>query len=132
MPFNVHCGDTFLINYPNHPNEHLFVIITQIDSKTGLFVVVSIETASNKRSENTVFLLPGDHPFIRHRSSVAYRMATTMDVARLAQMVACGQAIPREHMNIEIVKRITDGLLSSKSTPNHIKEYFRESAWPLE
>ena len=91
-------GDTYFIHYPNSPKEHLFVIITPVEEKTGSFLMVGVESAEDRNSEKLVFLFPGDFPFIKKKTSVAYRFATILTVSKLDEFLKSQWARPDEPM----------------------------------
>lgn len=131
MSLIVNRGDTYLIDYPSNPNEHLFVIISNVDLQTNSFVIVGVESASNKRSENLVFLFPGEHPFIKRKTSVAYRFASIMGIAKLESLINQGLAVPNEPMNDILLTRIEKGLFKSTKVDDSVKEFFSNISWPL-
>jgi hypothetical protein len=124
-------GDTYFIHYPNSPKEHLFVIISPVEEMTGNFLIVGIESAEDKNSENLVFLFPGDFPFIRKKTSIAYRLASIMDISKLEEFVKKGYARPDEPMDLELVIRIGDGLLRSTRVDDTKKEFYSHLTWKL-
>ena len=132
MALVVNCGDTFLIDFPGAPNEHLFVVITRVNDKLNNFVIVGIESAENTHSENQILLHPGEHPFLTKLSSVAYRFAAIMSVEELDFHVKQGTAKRREPMPPEIIARIVKGMKQTRKAPRYVQDYFNDITWPLD
>lgn len=124
-------GDTYFIHYPNSPKEHLFVIITPVEEKTGSFLMVGVESAEDRNSENLVFLFPGDFPFIKKKTSVAYRFATILTVSKLDEFLKSQWARPDEPMKLDVVMKIGDGLLRSSRVDDAKKEFYTHLTWQL-
>ena len=65
-------GSTFLLPKPGQV-EHLWIVLTK-PNKDGRAVCVNI-TSWTFDSDETVILVPGDHPFITKKSVVHYEDA---------------------------------------------------------
>lgn len=130
MPFELKRGDAYLISFPGNPNAHLFVVITEIESTTGNFVMVGIESI-NKRSDLTVILKPGDHPFIKHESAITYRMASIRSLSWLEGFTNRKLASRKEPFTEEIIERVCKGFLRSPQTPNDVKDFFLNLTWKI-
>ena len=77
------CGDTFLMPAPGGvATPHLWIVITQPATESHLCAVVSVTTLRNSKDQ-TVILRVGDHPFIRHDSTIFYGDAMIVDARRL-------------------------------------------------
>jgi hypothetical protein len=132
MALVVNCGDTFLIDFPGAPNEHLFVVITKVNHQLNNFVIVGIESAENTHSENLILLKPGEHPFLTKLSSVSFRFAAIMTVEELDSRIKQKTAIKKEPMPPEIVDRIAKGMNQTRKAPRYVQDYFNEITWPLD
>ncbi len=119
------CGDTFLMPAPGGMAiPHLWILITRPDPETHLCAIVSLTTLRNSKDQ-TVILRPGDHPFIRHDSTIFYGDALIVDVRRLEAEIAAGLALVRERCPSEIVKLIQDGVSASPFTRPKILHFCR-------
>ena len=106
---------------------HLWVVVTEPDAATHLCVIVSVTTLRNSKDQ-TILLRPGDHPFIRHDSTVFYGDAMIVDVRRLDAEVAAGLALVRAPCSPTTLKLVQDGVLASPFTRPKIERFCR-SHW---
>ena len=83
----LHCGDTLLMPLlvPQRL-PHLWIIITEpgLDERC---VIVCVTTLRNDRDQ-TVTLVPGDHPFIKHPSVILFADAQIARVISLEGQIA--------------------------------------------
>ena len=70
---------------------HLWMIFTQPDPQIYECVIVSVTTLRDSKDQ-TVILRTGDHPFIRHDSTIFYGDAMIVDARRLDSEMAAGLA----------------------------------------
>ena len=123
------CGDTFLMPAPGGPvTPHLWIVVTQPDPQTHLCAVVSVTTLRNSKDQ-TIILRPGDHPFIRHDSTVFYGDAMIVDARRLEAKIAAGLALSRQKCSQPTLKLVQDGVLASPFTRMKVVRFCREQ-WP--
>ena len=122
----MHCGDTFLMPAPGGAvTPHLWIVVTQPDPRTRLCALVSVTTLRNSKDQ-TVILRPGDHPFIRHDSTIIYGDAMIVDAERLESEIAAGLALVREGCSKAILKLLQDGVAASPFTRPKILRFCRE------
>lgn len=120
------CGDTFLMPAPGGvATPHLWIVVTQPDPQTHLCAIVSVTTLRNSKDQ-TVILRPGDHPFIRHDSTIFYGDAMIVDALRLESEIAAGLALVREACSKAILKLLQDGVVASPFTRPKILRFCRE------
>jgi hypothetical protein len=123
------CGDTFLMPAPGGvATPHLWIVVTQPDPRTHLCAIVSVTTLRNSK-DRTVILRPGDHPFVRHDSTIFYGDAMIVDVLRLEAEIAAGLAVVREKCSAATLKLVQDGVVASPFTRPKILRFCRER-WP--
>ena len=130
MPFSARRGECLLIPLPNPENLHLFVILTEQERFTGNCIVVNIETRQRK-SDTTLVLHSGDHPFITHESVVRYKSAHVVSAEKLIELVNLKRAFPKEPCLDSLLDKICAGLLKSPYTPNDVKEFYTNITWKL-
>jgi len=114
----------FKFLYPCYPdtNPHLHVVLTEPDQQ-GNFLVVWL-TSKRSGSDPTVVVNPGDHPFIKRPTSVAYFDAQIISKSKLENELKLRIAKPRDPVSDEIFQKIRGGLSKSFYTKRRIKEYF--------
>ena len=120
------CGDTFLMPAPGGAAiPHLWIVGTQPDPQSHLCAIVSVTTLRNSKDQ-TVILRVGDHPFIRHDSTIFYGDAMLVDAQLLETEIAAGLALLREKCPAATLKLIQDGVLASPFTRPKILRFCRE------
>jgi hypothetical protein len=120
------CGDTFLMPAPGGPvTPHLWIVVTQPDSQTHLCAIVSVTTLRNSKDQ-TIILRPGDHPFIRHDSTIFYGDAMIVDARRLDAEIAAGLALSRERCPHPTLKLVQDGVIASPFTRPKVVRFCRD------
>ena len=111
-------GDTFLIEGVGD-TLHLFVVLCDLAEPPSRVLTVMVSTLRTM-SDRTVILKPGEHPFIKHASSVEYGSMRVMPVATLLQLegMNAGKSgsrsfVRREPLTAEMLNRIVQGALTS-------------------
>ncbi len=100
-------------------------MVTKPDPQTHLCALVSVTTLRNSKDQ-TIILRPGDHPFIRHDSTVFYGDAMIVDVRRLDAEIAAGLALGREKCSQPTLKLVQDGVAASPFTRPKILRFCRD------
>ncbi len=118
------CGDCFLAGEDEDEKLHLRIVVTP-PTPDGCVVTASV-TTRRRHSETLLILRPGDHPFIKHDSTVAYRYSEVAWIQEIEAAIVAGNARRRESISPELLKRVQDGLLESDFTPNGIKQFAGE------
>jgi hypothetical protein len=119
-------GDTFLMPAPGGVvTPHLWIVVTQPDPQTHLCAIVSVTTLRNSKDQ-TVLLHPGDHPFIRHDSTIFYGDAMIVDARRLATEIQAGLALVKEKCPAATLKLVQDGVGASPFTKPKVLRFYRE------
>ena len=108
-------GDRFLLTGGRIPAPHLWVILWGPAGPADAYLAVMLTTL-RPHSDRTCILNPGDHPFVRHPTSVAYRDALRWTDERLTQLVASGVAKPRQPLSDQVLERIRAGFFASMHT----------------
>lgn len=103
---------------------HLWLVLTDPDPQTDKVVIVMVTTRRD-HSDPTVILQPGDHPFIRHASSVEYGVAKLAPRSKLEAGMARGRATLHEDVKPALLGRVRSGLLASSRTSHELKDYCR-------
>lgn len=93
----------------------LWIVVTDPDPVSNLCAIVSVTTLRN-RKDQTVIPRVGDHPFIRHESTILYGDAMIVDVRRLENEIAAGLAVRRAKCPAATLKLVQDGVTASPFT----------------
>lgn len=117
------CGDTYLAGDIDYEEFHLWIILTP--TNLNEVVVVNV-TTRHKRSDTTVIISPGEHPFIKQESVIAYRFAKVKTVTEIEKAISDGTAIKREPVSTSLLRRIREGLIQSEHAENGVRFLFQE------
>lgn len=108
-------GDTFYAKAPKSTDKHLYIIIAIREfTEDALFVNI---TTDNGNHERCCTLQRGDHPFIRHNSTVNYGDAKTSDVSKIEAAINSGLFTPDKPVSPSLLKKIQEGALRSQAFP---------------
>ena len=98
---------------------HLWVVISDPQQDPSRVLIVSL-TTYNPKKESVCLIDIGDHPFVRHKTCVAYNFAKAPSLVQLKQVSEAGQLIPDVPVSLEVLRRIRDGAaLSKKLSVDH-------------
>jgi hypothetical protein len=117
----VRSGDTFLLTGGPVPTPHLWVVLWGPAGPADAYLAVML-TSLRSHSDRSCILNPGDHPFVRHTTSVSYRDVLRWTDERLAQLVADGVAKPRQPVSATVLERMRAAFFQSAHTPNAMVE----------
>lgn len=122
-------GDTFLYRYPKQA-YHLFLVVTNIISVNGVVQYVCPMVSSwkdgSKYCDPACILNAGDHPFIEHKSYVAYRETIIFREDQLVDLLANGNAISKEPLSSESLQRIKNSAQNSDMISPMLLEYYKK------
>ena len=114
-------GDTFLLTGGRVPTPHLWVILWGPAGDAGAYLAVML-TSLRSYSDRTCILDVGDHPFIRHPTSVSYRDVVRLTGERLSELAAAGTARPRQPVSGAVLERMRAGFFASAHTQHAYRE----------
>lgn len=115
-------GKTFILHYPE---PHLWFILTNPKDSDNIVVAVMVRSVT-RFTDSTVVLKDGDHPFIRHNSSVHYSTAKFFKKSSIIAKMKKGKCHLKEDMSCKLLKRVRKGLLDSPFTVNAIRDYCKK------
>lgn len=104
---------------------HLWIVITEPDPVSRLCAIVSVTTLRNSKDQ-TIILRVGDHPFIRHDSTIFYGDGMIVDAQRLEIEIAAGLALRRDKCSAATLKLIQQGVSASPFTRPKFLRFCRE------
>ena len=106
----------------NVPSPHVWFILT--DPDRDRVVAVMIQSVKSF-TDDTLVLVAGDHPFVRHETAVQYGTANYFSVRRLLEACAQNRCTLLEDMSAGLLARVRAGLLASPRTVHAIMDYCR-------
>lgn len=116
------CGTLFI---PSNGNDekHLFFILNDACTE-GCHLLVNVTTIyAGGHHDPACILDVGDHPFLKHKSFISYKMARVHQSAQLIKMVSSWYYTPGEPAAPELVEKIIQGALASDYVPKHVWKY---------
>lgn len=108
-------GDTLLLTGGGVQPPHLWVILWGPAGPADAYLAVML-TSLRSHSDRTCILDVGDHPFIRHPTSVSYREVMRVTRERLSELAANGTARPRRPVTGAVLERVRAGFFASAHT----------------
>ena len=125
-------GDTFHYGESNS-TRHLHIVICESTRSSEPVIVVSVNT-QHGWTDTTLVLQVGDHPYIKHPSSVSFGRVTTIPVSVLILADEASQRIAPGFRNFDhdspvtpdLLKRVIQGALDSPLTPKGMKRAIRD------
>lgn len=120
-------GESFLIETnikDGQVTAHLFILILNVEAKTGNTIIVNIDTIRNRNYDQTVIVKAGEHPFVKHDSFINYSRARIRSVGDLRQLIDSGCARLRETCSTTLLEKICSGILRSPFTIGEVREMY--------
>jgi hypothetical protein len=119
------CGDTLLIPAPGSGSAtpHLWVIVTEPNDNDAC-IIVNLTTLRHNQDQ-TVSIMPGEHPFVIRPTSVRYSDALIADVKRLRADLGAGMALQKQPCSADLLRLIQDGISASPYAPNKIISFYQ-------
>jgi len=106
-------------------SSHLWFVLTDPDSESDQVVAVMVVTA-RPHTDKTVTLSAGEHPFIKHDSSLDFGGTRRFQTARLRSALRSGRCELAENMSTTLLAKARAGLMASSRTPHHMIDYCRQ------
>jgi hypothetical protein len=100
-------GDTFLLRNRN-VDSHLWVVISDPDAYPDAVLVVNLTTYTFDH-EGVCLISAGEHPWVRHKTCVAYEFARTLTRAQLQSLSSDNQLQKQASVSPELLQRIIHG-----------------------
>ena len=118
----IHAGSALLFSEEPHTKPHLWFVLTDPDGTPPRVVAVMVRS-KKEFTDDTVVLEEGDHPFVRHPSSVHYSTARIFRVRKIRLALNRGWCSLHRDMFRDLLKRVKQGLLDSAFTVPTIRDY---------
>jgi hypothetical protein len=119
-------GDTFVLTHrQTRGTPHLWVLLWGPSGPADAFLAVYLTTC-RPHSDRTCILTPGDHPFVRWETAVAYNETIRITAERLVHALQNGSASAHQPMDAAVLETIRQGYFISPGTPHDFKQMARE------
>lgn len=121
-------GFTFINQETENLPSHLYFILSDpsADKKVAIVNATSWKTRDESLNDKSCVLVPGDHPFIKHKSFVYYRKALCSPVEKIKLGLQNGVLVPHDSPSDELINRVILGSSKSPFTPNEVLGLLRE------
>ena len=125
MALTIAPGDVFHLPYSRLDSGHVHIVITSVNSHTGAFLCVPIDSWKNpKLSDSTVILTPGDHPFISKKSFINYHESKILNFEIIEKLISEGEAQKMVPISPALLEKIRLGIKKSNFTKSGIIEFY--------
>lgn len=118
-------GQTLYFRESPISKPHLWFILTDPEGPMRRVVAVMLQSAQSF-TDKTVILEAGDHPFVKHASSIHYSTTKFFKVKRIVRAMKRGLCHLHDNLSQSLLKRAQEGLLVSARTPQAFKDYCKE------
>jgi hypothetical protein len=122
-------GQTLLV--PSGSGLHLFflilgpVVLADYGSAPQLAMVSATTLRDGIPHDPACVLEAGEHPFIQHRSYLAYRYMRLDSSLHVEKMVSGAVWKPHDPCAADLLKRVVAGVCRSRLTPREYKRIFK-------
>ena len=109
-------GDTFLAGEQFHGRHHLWIIINDPTRHGATALFVNVTTLS-ALAEMTCVVRAGEHPFVKHDSSIRYASARMALVSELDILESTGMIIRQQPAAAALIAKLRAGATASPRLP---------------
>ena len=109
-------GDAFLL-VDKSIDEHLWVVMSDPGANADEVVIVNLTSHDSPDKDASCILDVGDHPWIKHRTSVRYMDARITKESNLDQLVRSGALVPKEPASDQMLRKILTGAQATQFLP---------------
>lgn len=108
-------GETF-----RYGRGHLFIVLSDPHIDPENVVIVNMTT--DREIDQSCVLLPGDHPFVTHRTSIRYDKARIEAARVLEKLISSGNITRQEPLFGDVLERVRQGAAISDNIPFGCKQ----------
>lgn len=122
----MNAGDAFkLVGVADH---HLWIVLSDPSIDPTRVLIVNL-TTYDRYEDQAVILNVGDHPFVAHKTCVAYSRARTASDAQLEQLKTRGKLTPHTPVSRELLERLRLGASTSDRIKTEHLELLRNQGF---
>lgn len=108
---------------PYNEQPHLWVVMND-ECPDGQCLLLMITTIyETRKTDTTCVLNVGDHPFIKHPSYIAYRLAQLSRADHVRKMLAKKYYVSKEDFDVPVFDRIAEGIFQSDRVTGVVRKY---------
>ena len=119
---SIHASSTYLLYNPEHKKLHLWIALTDPEGDSEMFVAVMV-VSKQRFTDPTVILDSGDHPFIKHPSSIQFGTANYFYNKNIQRKIKKGFGNFQPDLSEDVFDRIRVGLPQSPWSVPSITNY---------
>jgi hypothetical protein len=116
----MNAGDTFFL-WIKAAEKHLWVVVSDPDAFPGAVLIANLTTHTCDQ-EDVCLLDAGEHPYIRHKTCVAYGRAKRTTRDDLCRLRDAGKIDMQGPVSPEVLQRILIGASLSRRIPRDLIE----------
>lgn len=122
----IYLGKTLLLQTDQESVPHLWAVVAQ-SSCTTKVLIVNVTTFWS-HSDPTVILNNGDHPFIKHKSSINYAEMREVGTALIIDKIKKGVIKIQNDLEVHILQKIQEGVSRTPRIHPVIKKIYADWA----
>ncbi len=112
-------GDTFLVAEPGTSyDSHLWMVLSDPQSDPERVLIVNL-TSWREDKDRACVLGPGDHAYVRHRTSVNYAGAKLVSAAEIEGLLESGGLASHTPLDPDVLARIRNAVPASRMALGH-------------
>lgn len=93
--------------------QHLWIVLNDPAEPDCVVVIVNLTTAAAYKQPSNCTLHPGDHPFVKHESFVAFQHATLTRVNNLQRALRVNVFRKHAELKPEVLRRVQNAAIHS-------------------
>lgn len=122
----MNAGDAFKL--VGVADQHLWIVLSDPSIDSTRVLIVNL-TTYDRYEDQAVILNIGDHPFVAHKTCVAYSRARMASDAQLEQLRTSGKLTPYTPVSRELLERLRLGALTSDRIKTEHLELLRNQGF---
>lgn len=121
-------GSTFLISDDpgSHGSKHLGIVVSDPALDCEQIIIATVSTFRPGITVDVSCLLrKGDHPFIKHKSVIAYRHTKALSVHKIRKLREQNEIIRKQRLDRAVLARVREGFKVSDEVPEKFLNVLR-------
>lgn len=120
---DISVGDTFFAKYPENASHLFFIILDISDRDPQLFICAMLSSWKDGSPfcDDACIIEKGEHPFVRHKSYIAYRETMILTHDDLQNFVESGRFTMNTPASPSLIRKIRESASKSRKLPQEIR-----------